>query len=145
MQQESAAKCSAAERVKTLRIRTQKTWDGLAADLDLHVSMLYQVARGSKHLSAKALYRLEQAERAAGIEPPVVTVKEAVRRIETATEDELDFYKAHNVAGILESLRDQMRTGTVTLTESLKRLDLSIRFLRAPAKPVKKKKGGASP
>lgn len=34
--------------------------------------MIYQVKSGKKELSEKALYRLEQAERAAGLAPPLV-------------------------------------------------------------------------
>jgi transcriptional regulator with XRE-family HTH domain len=50
------------DRLKALRLHNQWTWDQLAKELDLSVSMIYQVNRGGQNLSDKALYRLEQLE-----------------------------------------------------------------------------------
>lgn len=97
------------KRLKILHVRTQKTWEELAKDLGLSVSMIYQVARGSTKLSAKAVYRLEQVERAAGIEPPPVTVEAAIDRQRTATEVDADFYKSENARLLLQDIRETLQ------------------------------------
>jgi transcriptional regulator with XRE-family HTH domain len=70
MQDKSLIKCSIPERLQNLRLKKQLTWERLAVSLDLTVSMLFQVKAGNRNLSDKALYRLEQAEIAAGLRPP---------------------------------------------------------------------------
>ena len=49
-------------------------WGELATHLGLSRSMLDFIRKGQRNLSFKALRRLEEAERAAGILPPVVEV-----------------------------------------------------------------------
>lgn len=70
MQQKSAVECSHGDRLKRLRAKLQVEWADLANRLDLSTSMCFQVAKGAKNLSDLALFRLEDAERAAGILPP---------------------------------------------------------------------------
>jgi transcriptional regulator with XRE-family HTH domain len=72
MQQKRAEKSSIAERLQKLRLEKQFTWEQLADMVGLTASMLYQVKRGERGLSDKALYRLEQAEITAGLRPPAV-------------------------------------------------------------------------
>ena len=79
MQQQSAVECSHGGRLKRLRVELQMEWSALAKHLDISQSMCYQVARGTKHLSDLALFRLAEAERSAGIqvaEKPVALVGE---------------------------------------------------------------------
>ena len=57
------------ERVEEYRIKAGKTWDQVASDIGLSRSMLMMIKSGKRNLSAKALYRLEQAEISAGIRP----------------------------------------------------------------------------
>jgi transcriptional regulator with XRE-family HTH domain len=70
MQLKSVSESTHSERLRKLRLHRQLTWKQLAELLGLTVSMLYQVNRGDRGLSDKALYRLEQAEIAAGLRPP---------------------------------------------------------------------------
>ena len=72
MQQKRAEKSSIAERLQKLRLKKQFTWEQLADMVGLTASMLYQVKRGERGLSDKALYRLEQAEIVAGLRSPAV-------------------------------------------------------------------------
>jgi transcriptional regulator with XRE-family HTH domain len=70
VQLKSIDKYSVAERLLNLRLRKQLTWEQLADLLGMAVSMLYHVKRGNRNLSEKALFRLEQAEIAAGLRRP---------------------------------------------------------------------------
>jgi transcriptional regulator with XRE-family HTH domain len=70
MQLKSVSKSTTSERLRKLRLHRQLTWKKLADLLGLTVSMLYQVNRGDRGLSDKALFRLEQAEIGAGLRPP---------------------------------------------------------------------------
>lgn len=58
------------ERVERLRIITNRSWDQMADVLDIDRSMFFHVKSGRRNLSKKAIFRLEQAERDAGILPP---------------------------------------------------------------------------
>lgn len=49
-------------------------WGELATRLGLSRSMLDMVRKGQRNLSFKALFRLEEAERKAGILPPVTAI-----------------------------------------------------------------------
>jgi len=71
MQEESAEKWSPGERLKFLRIKRQCNWADIAKDIGLSEGMIYAVIAGKKFLSDKAVWRLAELERAAGIEPPV--------------------------------------------------------------------------
>ena len=55
------------QRLEQLRVVTGKTWDQIATDLGVHRSMLFHVKAGTRKLSSKVMYRLAQAELAAGI------------------------------------------------------------------------------
>jgi len=69
-QEKSKSKYGHAERLQNLRLKKQLTWEQLADLLGLTVAMLYHVKRGFRNLSEKAVYRLEQAEVAAGLRRP---------------------------------------------------------------------------
>ena len=54
-------------RIDAYRNKTGKTLDEVAEDLEVSKSMLMMVKSGRRNLSGKALYRLDQAEKEAGI------------------------------------------------------------------------------
>jgi len=58
------------ERLQLLRQKLRLEWGQLAERLGLSRAMLDFVRKGQRNLSFKALNRLEDAERAAGILPP---------------------------------------------------------------------------
>lgn len=58
------------ERIDNYRNKTGQTLDQVAEAIGLGKSMLMMVKSGKRHLSSKALYRLEQAELEAGISSP---------------------------------------------------------------------------
>lgn len=60
-------------RIDTYRNKTGKTLDEVAEDLEVSKSMLMMVKSGRRNLSGKALYRLDQAEKEAGIDSTVST------------------------------------------------------------------------
>ena len=62
MQEKSSVKFSVPDRLLALRLHIQCTWKELAAKLDITDSMIYQVNKGKKNLSLKALHRLHQLE-----------------------------------------------------------------------------------
>ena len=51
------------QRLRQLQVSEGLTWGQVANKLGVGVSMLMMVKRGERNLSAKAVYRLEQAER----------------------------------------------------------------------------------
>lgn len=58
------------ERIDNYRNKTGQTLDQVAKAIGVGKSMLMMVKSGKRHLSSKALYRLEQAELEAGISSP---------------------------------------------------------------------------
>lgn len=95
MQEKSEEKCSPVQRLDKLRVTLQLNWSEIAAKVGLSESMLYQVKAGKKNLSDKAIYRLEQAERSAGLAPAFqeqvqsASGPEKARLLESATRKEL--------------------------------------------------------
>jgi transcriptional regulator with XRE-family HTH domain len=72
MQVKSDKKCHFAfNRIDQYHIHTGKTWAEVASDLGVGVSALMMVKSGKRGVSDKVIYRLAQAEIAAGIEAPV--------------------------------------------------------------------------
>jgi transcriptional regulator with XRE-family HTH domain len=67
----SAEKKSASERMERLRIAMQCTWAEVGEEIGLSESMIYQVKSGTRQLSPKAEYRLGVAERKAGLAPAI--------------------------------------------------------------------------
>ena len=59
------------QRLEILRLKKGLSWDELGKELDLSRSMLHYVRKSEREMSDRALYRLEELERASGIEPPV--------------------------------------------------------------------------
>jgi len=51
------------KRLRRYQVSEGKTWREVADKLGVSLSMIMMVQRGDRHLSAKALYRLEEAER----------------------------------------------------------------------------------
>ena len=68
-QDKSAAKSSVPQRLERLRVHTQSTWGQVAERIGITTSMLYQVKRGDRQLSSKAIFRLEMAEKEARLMP----------------------------------------------------------------------------
>jgi transcriptional regulator with XRE-family HTH domain len=62
------------ERLQLLRQKLRLEWGQLAERLGLSRAMLDFVRKGQRNLSFKALNRLEDAERAAGILPPPLPI-----------------------------------------------------------------------
>lgn len=95
MQEKSEEKCSPVQRLDKLRVTLQLNWAEVAAQVGLSESMLYQVKAGKKNLSDKAIFRLEQAERSAGLAPAFqeqfqsASGEETTRLLESATRKEL--------------------------------------------------------
>ena len=58
------------QRIDNFRVKTGKNLDQVAEAIGVGKSMLMMVKSGKRHLGRRALYRLEEAERAAGIAPP---------------------------------------------------------------------------
>ena len=67
MQDKSHIKSPIYDRVENLRVQTNRSWDQVAELLEIDRSMFFHVKKGRRNLSKKAIYRLEEAERAAGI------------------------------------------------------------------------------
>lgn len=110
----------------------------MASDLGIGVSMLMMVKSGKRNLSAKALYRLEEAERIAGIKPPIPNIQEVDERKRTVTEADVDFYRSENARFILQELRESLQRTVATddqqnlrdmVLKSLGTLDAAIRVL----------------
>jgi transcriptional regulator with XRE-family HTH domain len=68
-QDKSADKSSVPQRLERLRVHTQSTWEQVAERIGITSSMLYQVKRGDRQLSSKAIFRLEMAEKEARLMP----------------------------------------------------------------------------
>src|ERR1051326_4622722 len=66
-QEQSHKKSPSYSRLERLRLVTGKTWQQIADDLKVDRSMLFHVKSGARNLSDKALFRLREAELAAGI------------------------------------------------------------------------------
>ncbi len=66
-QDKSHNKSSQYARLERLRLVTGKTWQQIADALKVDRSMLFHVKSGARNLSDKALFRLREAELAAGI------------------------------------------------------------------------------
>jgi transcriptional regulator with XRE-family HTH domain len=109
MQEESAEKWSQGERLKFLRIKRQCNWADIAKDIGLSEGMIYAVIAGKKFLSDKAVWRLAELERAAGIEPPVKasmvpgSLREAATPPGTAQNSRLKKIRS-DVADVLEQI-----------------------------------------
>lgn len=70
--EKSDNKCHPAwQRIQALRLKTSSTWADIAGMLGVGVSTLMMVKSGRRGMSDKLLYRLAQAEIAAGIEAPI--------------------------------------------------------------------------
>ncbi len=81
------------QRLEHLRVVTGKTWGQLAAELHVDPSLFFHLKAGNRKLSAKVLYRLAQAELAAGITKPSETLlqKAASGKRETAVLSDKNF------------------------------------------------------
>ena len=74
------------ERIDFYRLKTGKTLDQVSDAIGVGRSMLMMVKSGKRNLSAKAEFRLAEAEREAGIETPLKRLEdELVIRGETST------------------------------------------------------------
>ena len=64
------------ERLDKLRLKRGFTWDELGIELKLSRAMLHYVRKCERAMSERALFRLAEAERAAGITPPLISYGE---------------------------------------------------------------------
>ena len=67
-------------RIERYMVRTGKTWAQVGADIKCSTAMLSMVKTGKRNLSKKALFRLEEAERVAGLSPPTPVVEASTAR-----------------------------------------------------------------
>lgn len=104
MQDKSAGMFSLVQRLEKLRVVKQMTWVEIGELLGLSDSMLYQVRRGTKQLSDKAVHRLEMAEKEMTTNPhdsaPVLTGTQA----DKLNDDEKP-YGAEKEPGLKEALQ----------------------------------------
>ena len=63
-------------RLERLRVISGKTWNQIAEDLEVDRSLLFHVKAGTRKLSPKVIFRLEQAEILAGISTSAQTLIE---------------------------------------------------------------------
>ena len=102
MQEKSGEKCSLVQRLDRLRVTLQLNWAEIAAKVGLSESMLYQVKAGKKNLSDKAVYRLEQAEREAGLLEPEerAVLEDLPEKVQKAFSD-IYFNRLHEIISSL--------------------------------------------
>jgi transcriptional regulator with XRE-family HTH domain len=85
------------ERIENLRKRLGFPRDpDLARKIGISARTLYY-ARNEGRASAKTRFMVEQAERAAGLPVSIPTAEEAVRMVQEATAEDLEFWSSENV------------------------------------------------
>ncbi len=110
------------QRLEHLRVVTGKTWDQLAADLGVHRSLLFHVKSGTRNLSSKVMYRLAQAEVAAGItKSPGTLLAKALSG------------KARTVGPVHQNLAHTLHVTTADFDKGYKDVRLEYRRGAAPA------------
>jgi hypothetical protein len=110
-QQESHLKSPTYARLERLRLVTGKTWQQIADELKVDRSMLFHVKSGARNLGDKALFRLREAELAAGI-------KYSARQLiefGLIPEQTVDALAEHEPAERLEVTRDDIQMGFVEI------------------------------
>jgi transcriptional regulator with XRE-family HTH domain len=120
------------QRIERLKFTLKATDDQLAKTIGVSRRMLYLMRHGKSKITAKTLWKIDQAEKAAGLSTHVPTVDEAIERIEKASSEDLEFYKCQNAAYRLKGLRDR-------LAKEIESIDSEIQFLVTPAQPIRKK------
>lgn len=70
MQEQNSTIFTPFKRVENLRVKRDWTWDQLANHLNVNRSLFFHLKAGKTNLSKRVMYRLAEAEREAGIEPP---------------------------------------------------------------------------
>lgn len=104
MQDKSAEMFSLVQRLEKLRVVKQMTWVQIGELLGLSDSMLYQVRRGTKQLSDKAIHRLELAEKELSTNPHKYTLPSTGEDSNRLGEDEKP-YVAEKEPGLKEALQ----------------------------------------
>lgn len=133
--------CSFLQRVEALRKALGFTTDAeLAKTLGISDRTLYYAKIG-RPVSAKTLWKLEQAEKAAGLPVYTPSVEEAVKRIETATGEDLEFYKCQNAAVRLGSQLETIKRHIEIMQQVAKHIETEIAFLKTPAVPLQNEGG----
>jgi transcriptional regulator with XRE-family HTH domain len=94
------------ERLQRLRTTLRMEWGQLAQHLGMSRAMLDFVRKGQRNLSFPALARLEEAERSAGIAPPILAVEEAPLPCETPKEKREIFSAKAELRAIASALRE---------------------------------------
>jgi len=106
------------QRLETFRLKKGWSWDQLGEALGLKRTMLHYVRSGERELSDKALYRLSQAEWAAGIAPPPVTHSVSSEAAEHLISSRVMQKKGiAKLRGQVQKLQTQIAAITTTLNE----------------------------
>jgi len=106
------------DRVETLRIFRQWTWEQTASAIGLSRSMIHLIKKGKNNVTDKVLYRLEQAEIAAGI-----TEKADVNQARWRRETSADVVK------LMNSMPDEFKKGDKSKAEDSHIIEDSLRQL----------------
>lgn len=95
-------------------MKTGCTWEGLGQTLHITTAMLSMIKTGKRNPSKKLLFRLEEAERQAGILPPVPVITEPVYLPETAL---IKKVKISGKGGVTTA-RDERIAGAIAVIRS---------------------------
>jgi transcriptional regulator with XRE-family HTH domain len=112
------------ERIDFYRLKTGKTLDQVSDAIGVGRSMLMMVKSGKRNLSAKAEFRLAEAEREAGIETPLKRLEdELVIRGEISTPLVELRQKDAKLAKLLDAAAPQIRAMSDSLGRFAARFD----------------------
>jgi transcriptional regulator with XRE-family HTH domain len=105
-QEQSGENYSAAARLKKLRAVTGLSWAKLAAQLEISEQFIYKINAGDTGISDKTLYKLEMAEREAGIARSASALREGE---DVVAERDIWRTRAKKAEQELESLKAALR------------------------------------
>lgn len=134
------------KRLETLRIKRNWTWDQLAGCLGVSRPRFFQVKTGKSNLSKKVLYRLAEAEAAAGIMPPAelaASFRDGKELTALLCHHDQELMKqlakeTRTLNGIMRQCRERQREIQDQLDEILKRQpDARFQKLLQPKKQLK--------
>lgn len=135
-------------RIERLKFTRGLSDEALAEHVDISRRMLWLIRKGKAHISAKSWWKLEAAERAAGIVSPLPTTEEAVERVKNATPADTDFYLTENYRYRLNRMLDEMAEAGGKIVDTAKGMkallaEMQAHRAAAAAKPARRgKKGG---
>jgi transcriptional regulator with XRE-family HTH domain len=133
MQEENEQNLTFIRRVDVLRFKRGWTLAEVCNELGISRTMLHFIKTAKNGVTAKLLYRLEQAEVSAGIKSPLPSVDEVRRRSEELDTAELEYRKGTTIALLLAELLRRIEAGSITRDSVKERLNLAIDQLNARA------------